>query len=65
MSLSAFCEKTSPDSKHASFIHGGAARMHECLLYKKLRPIEQKSLWKGCARIGMKDVLCPQFGAKK
>ena len=24
MSLSAFCEETSPDSKHASFIYGGA-----------------------------------------
>ena len=24
MSLSAFCEETSPDSKHANFIYGGA-----------------------------------------
>ena len=35
------------------------------LLYRKIRPIEQKALRAGCAQIGMEDALRAQFGAAK
>ena len=63
ISLSAFCEEMSPDSKHARFIYGGAL---ECMrVLQETSSYKAKNATRGCARICLEDILRTKFGAAK